>query len=161
MLRRVPDAPPDSIRPATAADSEVLGQMLHDFNVEFGDPSPGPAALAQRLFDLLPTGEVAGFIAGAGPEGFCLFRVRPCLWSSGNETYLEELYVVPARRGEGFGKALMEATLAAARERGCTRIDLATGETDTAARALYERFGFSNREGGPDGPAMLFYDRDL
>jgi hypothetical protein len=36
-----------------------------------------------------------------------------------------------------------------------------TGETDAEARGLYESCGFSNREHGPGGPAMLFYERDL
>jgi hypothetical protein len=40
-------------------------------------------------------------------------------------------------------------------------MDLGTGETDTAARALYESCGFTNREGGPDNPIMLYYERDL
>ena len=37
----------------------------------------------------------------------------------------------------------------------------APSEDDTAARALYESAGFTNREGRPDGPVMLFYERDL
>jgi ribosomal protein S18 acetylase RimI-like enzyme len=48
-----------------------------------------------------------------------------------------------------------------ARERGAAHIDLATSEDDAAARALYESAGFTNREGGPDGPRMLYYERDL
>jgi ribosomal protein S18 acetylase RimI-like enzyme len=48
-----------------------------------------------------------------------------------------------------------------ARERGALHIDLGTSETDVAARALYQSAGFTNREGGPDGPAMLYYERDL
>ncbi len=51
--------------------------------------------------------------------------------------------------------------MATARAAGATGIDLGTGETDTAARALYESAGFSNREGEPDGPSMLFYEREL
>jgi ribosomal protein S18 acetylase RimI-like enzyme len=69
--------------------------------------------------------------------------------------------VVPPLRGRGLGRALLEATMTAAREGGATGIDLNTGETDTAARALYESCGFTNREGSPDGPSMLFYERDL
>ena len=48
-----------------------------------------------------------------------------------------------------------------ARERGAARIDLNTSETDVAARALYKSAGFTNREGGRDGPTMLYYERDL
>ena len=40
-------------------------------------------------------------------------------------------------------------------------IDLGTSEDDVAARALYESAGFTNREGGPAGPRMLYYERDL
>jgi hypothetical protein len=29
------------------------------------------------------------------------------------------------------------------------------------ARALYESAGFTNDEGGPGGPSMLYYERDL
>jgi ribosomal protein S18 acetylase RimI-like enzyme len=48
-----------------------------------------------------------------------------------------------------------------ARERGARHIDLNTSEDDVAARALYERMGFTNPEGAPDGPPMLYYERDL
>jgi ribosomal protein S18 acetylase RimI-like enzyme len=48
-----------------------------------------------------------------------------------------------------------------ARERGATRMDLGTSTDDTAARALYEKLGFTNLESQPDGPPMLFYERDL
>jgi ribosomal protein S18 acetylase RimI-like enzyme len=41
------------------------------------------------------------------------------------------------------------------------RIELGTAETDTAARGLYESAGFTNREREPDGPVMLFYEREL
>jgi ribosomal protein S18 acetylase RimI-like enzyme len=40
-------------------------------------------------------------------------------------------------------------------------MDLGTGEDDTAARALYERLGFNNRGGRPDGPLDYVYEREL
>ena len=40
-------------------------------------------------------------------------------------------------------------------------MDLGTSETDVAARGLYDSAGFTNREGKPDGPVMLYYERDL
>ena len=48
-----------------------------------------------------------------------------------------------------------------AREAGATYIDLNTSEDDSAARSLYESLGFTNREGRPDGPEMLYYEREL
>ena len=75
--------------------------------------------------------------------------------------YLEELYVVPERLGRGLGRALLQSAMRHAEERGAARIDLGTSEDDVAARALYESAGFTNREGGPGGPRMLYYERDL
>ena len=49
----------------------------------------------------------------------------------------------------------------AAREAGAPHVELTTGEDDTEARGLYESAGFTNREGPPDGPRMLYYERDL
>lgn len=48
-----------------------------------------------------------------------------------------------------------------ARERGAARIELGTGEDDAAARALYERLGFSNRGGRREGPVNYFYELEL
>jgi GNAT superfamily N-acetyltransferase len=74
---------------------------------------------------------------------------------------VEELYVVPERRGRGIGRALLEATIDSAKDAGATHVELNTGEDDVEARSLYESSGFTNREGGPDGPRMLYYERDL
>jgi ribosomal protein S18 acetylase RimI-like enzyme len=60
-----------------------------------------------------------------------------------------------------MGRALLAATIEYARAAGATNLDLNTGETDTAARALYESMGFTNKEGGPEGPPMIFYEREL
>jgi ribosomal protein S18 acetylase RimI-like enzyme len=110
---------------------------------------------------MLAGGEMTVLLASDGPDGIAELRFRRSIWSGELDAYLEELYVVPARRGQGIGRALLRAAMDAAREAGATHIDLGTGETDTAARALYESCGFSNREGAPDGPRMLYYERDL
>lgn len=151
-----------AVREATSADADDLGRLLHDFSVEYDDETPGAAAFAARLRELLEAGtDTAALIAGDGPDGFAILRFRPSLYTPALECYLAELYVVPALRGNGIGRALMEAVLALARDRGADNIDLGTSVDDVAARALYERMGFTNREGGPDGPSMLYYERAL
>lgn len=107
---------------------------------------------------LIESGEIVVLLANEA-DGIALWRLRPSPWTGKPEAYLQELYVVPARRGNGIGRALLEATMAMAREAGATGIDLNTGESDTAARALYESAGFTNFEGPDD--RMLFYERDL
>ena len=154
-------APGPAVRRATAADAAAIGRLLHDFNTEYDDPTPGPGKLAGRIGQLLAGGDTAVLLAGSGPDGLAVLRFRPALWSEGLECYLAELYVVPAMRGRGLGRALMNAAMDLARAEGADYMDLGTAETDVAARALYESLGFSNREGKPDGPLNYYYEREL
>ena len=149
------------VRRAEAADAELVGRLLHDFNTEFGDITPGPERLAARVRQLLTGGETVVLLGGEGPDGLAVLRFRPALWAEALECYLAELYVAPQRRGRGLGRALMEAAIELARREGADRMDLGTSEDDVAARALYESLGFINREGGPDGPTTYFYEREL
>lgn len=150
-----------TVRRATAADAHAIGQLLHDFNQEYDDPTPGPQVLAERAGRLLGTDGTVIILGGPGPDGLAVLRLRPALWSAGLECCLAELYVAPARRGHGLGRALMESAIEQARQHGADYMELGTGEDDVAARALYESLGFTNREGGPDGPVNYFYERDL
>jgi len=147
------------IRRAAAVEAATVARLLHDFNAEFGDDTPGVAALTEYTAPLLASGEIIVLLAGEA-DGIALLRLRPSPWTGRPEAYLQELYVVPERRGRGIGRALLEATMETARAAGASGIDLNTGETDTAARALYESVGFTNLE-GPGGPRMLFYEREL
>jgi ribosomal protein S18 acetylase RimI-like enzyme len=149
------------IRRGGREDAAAIARLLHDFNTEFAEPTPGIEALTGYSRQLLAAGEMTALLAGEGPDGISLIRFRDSVWTGGPEAHLQELYVVPALRGGGIGRALLEATMEAAREAGASGIDLNTGVTDTVARALYESCGFSNREGSADGPSMLFYERDL
>jgi len=149
------------VRVATAVDADSAGRLLHDFNREFAEPTPGPARLADRVRLLLADGSSSILLLGGRPYGIAVLRFRHAIWSEALECYLAELYVVPAERGRGAGRSLLEAVIAHARKRGADHMDLGTSETDIAARGLYESFGFSNREGRPDGPLNYFYEREL
>jgi ribosomal protein S18 acetylase RimI-like enzyme len=149
------------VRRATADDAEAVGRLLDDFNREFDEPTPGADVLAKRVRHLLDHGDTIVLVAGEGPDGLAVLRFRPAIWAEALECYLAELYVVPERRGQGLGRALMEEAIEAARAEGASYMDLGTSEDDVAARALYESLGFSNREGKPEGPLNYFYEREL
>ncbi len=150
-----------AVRRADVADAEAVGRLLHDFNTEFDEPTPGPAALADRVRQLLAAGDTTVLLGGAGPDGVAVLRFRLAIWTQALECYLAELYVTPSRRGQGLGRALMETAIEVARAEGATHMDLGTGEDDVAARALYESLGFDNRGGRPDGAVNYFYEREL
>jgi ribosomal protein S18 acetylase RimI-like enzyme len=149
----------------TAGPHDLPGaaRLLHDFNVEFGDPTPPPDELAGRLARAIEhdASVLLGSAGGPDPHAVAVLRFRPSLWEAGLESYLAELYVEPEHRGKGLGRALMEQVLDHARRRGATYMDLGTDETDTSARALYESLGFDNHNGRPGGPVSYYYEREL
>ena len=155
------EKPPSGIRLAEAGDATAVARLMHAFNTEYEDYTPGIPALAERIGELLADREITVLLAGDTPLGFALTRLRPSLWSNAGDVYLEELYVTPDRRGEGFGAALLDAAIKAAREAGADHFELTTGEDDRAAIALYESRKLTNKEGGSNGPRMLYYELNL
>jgi ribosomal protein S18 acetylase RimI-like enzyme len=149
------------VRRAKVSDARAAARLLHDFNREFGEATPPVAVLAKRIARLLEGGDTAVLLASDGPDGVAVLRFRAAIWSSGLECYLAELYVVPARRGQGLGRALMEAALEMARDRGADTMEIGVDEPDLAARSLYESLGFTNRVGGTEGAVMYVYEREL
>ena len=77
------------------------------------------------------------------PAGVCQLRYRFGLWLGTPDCWLEDLFVRESARGRGVGRALAEAAIERARERGSRRIELDVNDANPAALALYERLGFS------------------
>ena len=156
-----PDSQKPEVRRASPGDAPGVARLLHDFQEEFDEPSPGVEPLTERYRELIRKREMTVLLVGDGPDGFAQLRYRPTVYSPGLYAYLEELYVVPELRGRGLGRALLETAMDTARTEGADHMELGTSETDTAARALYESVGFTNREGSPDGPVMFYYECEL
>ena len=108
---------------------------------------PGLSALPQALVLLALDGDQAVGLA-IGFFGFSTFAARPLL-------NIHDLAVVPARRGQGIGKALLRGAEATARARGCCKLTLEVQQNNTPARALYEAFGFRDLVFGDSGPTAF------
>jgi len=78
--------------------------------------------------DGLPVGYAIVF------ETYSTFLARPTL-------YLEDLFVLPAFRGQGAGRALFETMADLAVERGCGRMEWVCLDWNRNAQAFYERVG--------------------
>jgi GNAT superfamily N-acetyltransferase len=151
---------PPPVRTAVVEDAALVAQLLYEFNREFDEPTPSVDELAERVALLIAGDETVVLLVNEKPDGLAVLRFRPALWSRGLECYLAELYVRPSARGSGLGRALIEAALREARDRGADTMEIGVDEPDLVARHLYESMGFSNDSGG-SGPVMYLYELDL
>lgn len=142
----------------------AAAQLLHDFNVEYDEPTPPRDELAARLAELIQGDHVMVLLARTHDTGtavgVAVLRVQPSVWGPAQEVNLAELYVVPSRRGQGFGRELITEALRLARETGADYAFVVTSEEDRLAQRLYEAAGFRRTE-GDGGPLMLAYEREL
>ncbi len=91
-----------AVQTASRADAPVLGRLLADLRAEFDDETDSAQVLAERFARILQDPDVFALVSG-GDTGFALVTLRPAIWFDGPVAQLEELYVVPARRGDGIG----------------------------------------------------------
>jgi len=155
-----PQERPLEPRVASIADAAVIARLLHDFNVEFAEPSPGASVLARRLSILLSSANTVCVLAGDPPAGFALLTLRPNVWYDAPVALLDELYVVPTRRGQGIGSALLDSCWSLVRARDVELLEVNVDGEDRDARRFYERHGFS-RATGEDVEPDLYYSRHL
>jgi GNAT superfamily N-acetyltransferase len=148
------------VRVAESADAAVVAQMLHDFNLEFDTPTPGPSLLTERLHRMMGRDDVVVLLAGDPAAGVALLTFRPSVWDSGPVTLLEELYVRPDVRRRRIGHRLLEHALAVAEARGSQTFEINVDEGDTDARRFYEAHGFSDLQPETNERA-LYYSRTL
>jgi GNAT superfamily N-acetyltransferase len=73
------------------------------------------------------------------PVGLAHVLFHNSTWSPTCYCYLEDLFVDPAVRAGGIGKALIEAVYVEADKRGATRVYWATQEFNYRARGLYDK----------------------
>lgn len=71
--------------------------------------------------------------------GIAQYLFHRSFWTIGDYCYLQDLFVEPAYRGRGLGRALIAAVEAAARKAGASRLHWLTQEGNATARALYDR----------------------
>jgi ribosomal protein S18 acetylase RimI-like enzyme len=102
-------------------------------------PETVTALTWQRLLD--PKEPMFGLVAERHGTiaGFAHCVLHRGTWSPTNHCYLEDLYVAPEVRGAGIGRDLIAAVYREADARGADRVYWLTHETNTTARALYDR----------------------
>lgn len=81
--------------------------------------------------------------SGTTIVGYAAVHWLPCLFRSGSDGYLSELFVAPAARGKAVGTRLLRAVYDEARRQGCTRLTLVNRrDRESYARSFYAKHGW-------------------
>lgn len=150
------------VRPATPADAATIAELANALDAEHGGVLPFTAEIVLRdAFGPVPHFSVLLAEQDGVVVGYALFtntynsyRAAPGLW-------LMDLYVTPAGRGLGVGKALMAGLGREALARGAESLWLPVRDDNARAIAFYEDLGsFDDRLkvlefNGPDALARL------
>lgn len=130
------------IRPLTATD-EAEWRRLWTAYLAFYETTL-PEAVYRANFARFLTANPRDFrclIAevDARPAGLAHYHLHQTCWSVADTCYLQDLYVDPAARGNGLGRALIEAVYAAADAAGAKGVSWITQDSNTTAQRLYDR----------------------
>jgi GNAT superfamily N-acetyltransferase len=135
------------VRLALPRDAEAVARLMAAFRDHIGLRDPSDAELRTGVERLLGDPDTEFLLAARADDataaGVAQLRFRYGIWRAGGDCLLEDLFVDDAARGAGLGRALVEATLARARARGCRRVELDVNEANETAQRLYGSFGFS------------------
>jgi GNAT superfamily N-acetyltransferase len=133
-----------AVRPAVRADAPLIFRFICDLAEyeKLRHEVRGDAGqLAGQLFGPRPYAEVLIAEEDGAPVGFALFFHNFSTFEGRPGLYLEDLFVDPAARGRGVGKALFAQLAALALERGCARLEWAVLDWNEPAIRFYRSLG--------------------
>jgi GNAT superfamily N-acetyltransferase len=153
------------IRPARPGDEHgifALVQALAEYEHLTHAVTGSPQKLAQDLFGPRPAAEALVVEAASAREAapareahdhahdaapplvaFALFFSNYSTFLTQPGLYLEDIFVLPAERRRGIGKALLKAVARVARDRNCGRLEWSVLDWNASAIAFYESLGAS------------------
>ncbi len=130
-----------AVRPIRPADRDQWTPLWAAYNAFYENVAPDAVTEATfaRFFD--EAEPVNALVAERDGRlvGLVHYVFHRSTWMIGPTTYLQDLFADPAVRGQGIGRALIEAVYAAARAAGSSRVYWLTHETNATAMQLYDR----------------------
>jgi len=137
-----------SIRPATPADSETLFRLISDL-AEYEKLTRLVEATPQKIGDALfgATPHAEAVLVEVDQDGrplavgFALFFHNFSTFLAKPGLYLEDLFVEPAWRGHGLGKALLKHLASLAVARGCGRFEWSVLDWNQPSIDFYQAMG--------------------
>src|SRR6266487_1540019 len=132
------------IRPARVEDVSIILELIRDLATYERAPDEVTATeqqLADVLFGERPAAEVLLAFEDKSPVGFAVYFYNFSTWLGRPGLYLEDLFVKPERRGNGYGRALLVELAKIARDRGCGRMEWAVLNWNEPAIKFYRALG--------------------
>lgn len=137
---------PFLIRAATPADTGELMRLIGEL-AEYEKLSQmfvgTPEMLAESLFGKQPACEALMAEVGGRCVGFALFFTSYSTFLCKPGIYLEDVFIEPAHRGSGIGKALLKRLAAMVVERGGGRFEWRVLDWNEPSIKFYESLGAS------------------
>lgn len=133
-----------SIRPAARADLPLIAQFIRDladYEKLADDVRFDEAKLGENLFGPRPYAEVVIGEIDGNAQGFALFFHNFSTFEGRPGIYLEDLFVRPAARGSGLGKALLAHLAALCTARDCARLEWSVLDWNDPAIGFYRSLG--------------------
>jgi GNAT superfamily N-acetyltransferase len=116
-------------------------RALADYEKLSDECAPDPARLAEHLFGERPYVEALIAERDGRKVGYALVFYSYSTFLTAPGIFLEDLFVFPEERGRGAGKALLDAVVEMARERGCERVEWSVLDWNEPAIRFYEAYG--------------------
>jgi len=132
------------IRTATKADVPViLGfiEQLADYERLRHEVEATAPAIEKTLFGTHPAAEVLIASQGGADVGFALYFQTYSTFLARPGIHLEDLFVVPAARGQGVGRTLLQVLATIAEARNCGRLEWAVLTWNEPAIRIYRQLG--------------------
>ena len=133
-----------TIRAAVEDDTPTILRLIRElaaYEGQAGTCTVAEPALRNALFGPRPLSEVILAEEAGDPVGFALFFSYFSPYPGVPGTYMELLYVVPERRGQGTGRALLQQVARIAVERGSGRMEWGVLKANEPAIRFYTRLG--------------------
>ena len=131
-------------RPMESRGLEAVAALFDDYRQFY--EKPADLALARRYiterFERRESVIIVAENAAGDIVGFTQLYPAFCSVLADRTYVLYDLFVTPAARGTGAGRALMEAAESHARETGAARLQLETAKTNRIGQSLYESCGW-------------------
>jgi GNAT superfamily N-acetyltransferase len=138
-----------TLRPAVSSDCALVLNFIRDlasYEQLMTDFHATEEKLRATLFSKKPCAECLLAFVDDAPAAFTVFYTNYSTFMAKPGLYVEDLFVKPAFRKRGIGRALLARIAGLANERGCGRVEWTVLDWNEPAIDFYKAFGAAPKD---------------